>query len=143
MLVCSRTRRQAESFSLLALDLVEHLADPARRDLDPVALGDRLVAVVVAGELQRHRLEAVLGDLQAGAVVEDRGAEHQLVVELGLDQDDVDAGIRSSQISTARCRRSWESSRKAWLAIAATPMSETRRTRAPKIVGICFGKSLT
>ena len=35
----------------------------------------------------------MLGDLQPGAVVEDRGAEHQLVVELGLDQDDVDARV--------------------------------------------------
>ena len=50
----------------LALDLVEHVAHAAGRDLDPVALCDRLVAVVVARELQRHRLEAVLGDL-AGA----------------------------------------------------------------------------
>src|SRR6185503_4472063 len=78
---------------LLALDLVEHVADAASRDLDAVALADRLVAVVVAGESQGHRLEAVLGDLEAGAVVEDGGAEHQLVVELGLDQDDVDARI--------------------------------------------------
>ena len=78
---------------LLALDLVEDVADAAGRDLDAVALGDRLVALVVAGELQGHRLEAVLGDLESGAVVQDRGAEHELVVELGLDQDDVDARI--------------------------------------------------
>ena len=69
------------------------MADAASRDLDAVALGDRLVALVVAGEPHGHRLEAVLGDLEAGAVVEDRGAEHQLVVELGLDQDDVDARV--------------------------------------------------
>ena len=78
---------------VLALDLVEHMANPASRDLDAVALGDRLIALVVAGEPHGHGLEAVLGDLEAGAVVEDRGAEHELVVELGLDQDDVHAGI--------------------------------------------------
>ena len=33
--------------------------------------------------------------------------------------------------------------RKAWLAIAGMPMSETRRTRVPSIVGIVFSKSLT
>ena len=58
-----------------------------------MALADRLVALVVAGEPHGHRLEPVLGDLEARAVVEDGGAEHQLVVELGLDQDDVDARI--------------------------------------------------
>ena len=71
--VCSKTRRQARSLVALALDLVEHVADPAGGDLDPVALGDRPVAVVVAGEPQGDRLEAVLGDLQARLVVHDRG----------------------------------------------------------------------
>ncbi len=77
----------------VALDLVEHVAHAAAGDLDAVALGDRLVAVVVAGELQRDRLEAVLGDLEPVRVVEDRRPEHQLVVQLGLDEDDVHAGI--------------------------------------------------
>ena len=52
-----------------------------------------LVAVVVAREPQGDRLEAVLGDPKPRRVVHDRGAEHQLVVGLGLDQDDVDAGV--------------------------------------------------
>ena len=77
---------------LLLLDGVEDLAHAAGGDLDPVAGGDLLVALVVARELLGDRLEAVLGDRQAGRVVEDRGAEHELVVELGLDQDDVHVG---------------------------------------------------
>ena len=58
----------------------------------PWRLCDRAVAVVVAGQLERDGLEAVLGDVEARLVVEDRSAEHERVVELGLDQDDVDAG---------------------------------------------------
>ena len=56
-----------------------------------MALGDLLEAVVVLGERRGDRLEAVAGDLQPPRVVHDRRAEHQLVVRLGLDQDDVDA----------------------------------------------------
>ena len=91
--VCSRTRRQPARFSSARCDLLHRVADAALRDLDSVALCDRPVAVVVAGQLERDRLEAVLGDVEARLVVEDRGAEHQRVVELGLDQDDVDARI--------------------------------------------------
>ena len=48
-------------------------------DLKPVALGDLLVAVVFAGQLLGHRLEAVAGDLDARGEVHHRGLEHQLV----------------------------------------------------------------
>src|SRR4051794_24113091 len=48
----------------LPLDLIQHMADAAGGDLYPVALGDRLVAIVVAGQLHVVRLEAVLGDLE-------------------------------------------------------------------------------
>ena len=41
----------------------------------------------------RHGLEAVTGDLDARRVVHDAGPEHQLVVRVGLDQDDVDARV--------------------------------------------------
>ena len=50
-------------------------------------------ALSTGRQLQRHRFEAVLRDLEPRAVVEDRGPEHELVVELGLDEDDVHAGI--------------------------------------------------
>ena len=49
-------------------------------------------SLAVAGKPHRHRLEAVLRDLETRRVVQDRGAEHELVVELRLDQDDVDVG---------------------------------------------------
>ena len=52
-------------------------------------------------------------------------------------------GIARSQPSTARCRRSCESTRKAWLPIAANPMSGDAPDRVPRIVGICFEKSFT
>src|SRR3954451_13324493 len=78
---------------MLALYLVEDVAHAPGRDLDAVPLRDRLVSLVVAGQLERHRLESVLRDLEARAVVEERRAEHQLVVDLRLDQDDVHARI--------------------------------------------------
>ena len=52
-------------------------------------------------------------------------------------------GYFSCHCSTAWCRRAWAIRRKAWLAIAGSPMSETRRTRLPNTVGIVFSKSLT
>ena len=52
-------------------------------------------------------------------------------------------GYFSCHCSTAWCRRAWAIRRKVWLAIAGRPMSETRRTRVPKTVGIVFSKSLT
>ena len=54
---------------------------------------DRLEVVVVLRQLQRDRLEAVPGDLHAPGEVEDVGLEHQLVVGVGLDQDDVHARV--------------------------------------------------
>src|SRR5262245_8983169 len=77
---------------LLLLARLHHALDPAHRDLDPVASRNLLVALVVPRQGDGHRLEAVLGDLQPGRVVEDRCSEHQLVVELRLDQDDVHVG---------------------------------------------------
>ena len=79
---------------------LDHAADAALGDLEAVALGDLLVAVVVLGQGRGHRFEAVAGDLQPPRVVHDRRAEHQLVVGLGLDQDDVDARVASP--ATAR-----------------------------------------
>ena len=58
-----------------------------------MAFGDLLVARVLAGEMLRHRLEAVARDLHARGEVHHRGLEHQLVVRLGLDQHDVDTRI--------------------------------------------------
>src|SRR5205823_7910776 len=50
---------------LLGAEVLDDLAHARRGDLDAVALADRPEVVVVGGELQRHRLEAVAGDLDA------------------------------------------------------------------------------
>ncbi len=73
--------------------MLDHLAHAGLGDLDAVAVGDLLEPVVVGGELHGHRLEAVAGDVQALGEVHDRRLEHQLVVGLGLDEQDVDAGV--------------------------------------------------
>ena len=128
---------------LLLGGALDDAADAALGDFEAVALGDLLEAVVVLGQGGGDRFEAVAGDLQAPRVVHDRRAEHQLVGRLGLDQDDVDARVLLLPLPTAWCRRWWAIRRKVWLAIAGRPMSETRRTRLPKTVGIVFSKSLT
>ena len=71
----------------------DHAADAALGDFQAVALGYLLEALVVFGEGGGYRFEAVTGDFQAPRVVHDRRAEHQLIGGLGLDQDDVDAGV--------------------------------------------------
>src|SRR5690348_7158837 len=69
---------------LLGGEVLDDLAHARGRDLDPVALADLAKAVVVLGELEGHRFEAMLGHLDAAREVEDRGLEHELVVGLGL-----------------------------------------------------------
>jgi hypothetical protein len=49
--------------------------------------------LVVRGELDGDGLEAVARDVEPRAVVEDARLEHQLVVGVRLDEDDVDARI--------------------------------------------------
>ena len=71
------------------MHLFEHLAHALGRDLDAVAFGHFLVAVVFARQVLGDRLEAVARDLHARSEVHHRGLEHQLVGGLGLDQDDV------------------------------------------------------
>ena len=85
----------APGAGLLALggEVADDLAHARGGDLDAVAAADLADLVVVLGELQRHRLEAVAGDVDARGEVEDVRLEHQLVVGVGLDQDDVDARV--------------------------------------------------
>ena len=80
---------------LLALggEVAHHLPDPRRGDVDAVTAADLAQLVVVLGQLQGHGLEAMAGDVDARGEVEDVRLEHQLVVRLGLDQDDVDARV--------------------------------------------------
>src|SRR2546421_1084881 len=73
----------------LGVHLVEHLAHALGRDLDPVAFGHFLVALVFARQVLGDRLEAVSRDLHARGEVHHRSLEHQLVGGLGLDQDDI------------------------------------------------------
>src|SRR4051794_28373447 len=78
---------------LLGLEVLHDVAHARGRDLDAVALADLAEARVAERQLGRHRLEAVAGDLHARREVHDRRLEHELVVGLGLDEDDVDARI--------------------------------------------------
>src|SRR5437588_6481667 len=78
---------------LLALEVADHLAHPRGRDLDPMLRAYRAEAVVILGQLERDRLEAVPGNFDPLGEVHDVRVEHQLVVRVGLDQDDVDAGV--------------------------------------------------
>ena len=66
-MVCSSTRRQAEVCSGSSSGRLDHAADAALGDLEAVALGDLLVAVVVLGERRGDRFEAVAGDLAGAA----------------------------------------------------------------------------
>src|SRR2546423_5116508 len=94
-----RTRRLLEDLApgadllLLRREVPDDLANARGGDLDAVALADLAEAVVVLRQLERDRLEAMLGDAHARAEVQDRRLEHQLVVGLGLDEHDVDARI--------------------------------------------------
>src|SRR4051794_7862669 len=78
---------------LLGGEMLDDLAHARGRDLDPVAVADLAEAVVVLREPEGDRLEAVLGDPDARGEVQDRRLEHQLVVGLGLDEQDVDARV--------------------------------------------------
>ena len=49
--------------------------------------------LVVLSQLERDRLEAVPRDVHPAVEVHDVRVEHQLVVGIGLDQDDVHAGV--------------------------------------------------
>ena len=69
------------------------LAHARGRELDPVARGDLAQVLVVGRELDGDGLEPVTGDLEPRPVVEDVRLEHQLVVGVRLDQDDVDARV--------------------------------------------------
>ena len=71
----------------------------------PWRAADLAQVLVVLGELDRHRLEAVAGDVEPRGVVEDVRLEHQLVVGLGLDQDDVDARVALLPVAAISCRR--------------------------------------
>jgi hypothetical protein len=73
--------------------VLDHLAHARRRDLDAVALADAAQLAVFLRELERHRLEAVTRDVDAAREAHDRRLEHDLVVGLGLDEHDVDAGV--------------------------------------------------
>jgi hypothetical protein len=73
--------------------VLDDLAHPRRGDLDAVALGHLAEVVVVLSELERDRLEPVPGDVDPRGEVHDAGAEHELVIGLGLDEDDVDPGV--------------------------------------------------
>ena len=59
----------------------------------PWRLATSRSSLVVRGQLDRDGLEAVAGDVEPRRVVEDVRLEHQLVVGVGLDQDDVDARV--------------------------------------------------
>ena len=91
--VCSRILRQARVVSRSASKCLTTLRTRVAEISIAVPRADALEPRVVVGELQRHRLEAVPRDVDARGEVHDARLEHQLVVGLGLDQDDVDARI--------------------------------------------------
>src|SRR5205085_11136798 len=80
------------------------------RDLDPVLGTDRPQTLVVLGKLERDRFEAVAGDVDALGEVHDVRVEHQLVVRVGLDEDDVDARVadrKSTRLNSSHSQTSY------------------------------------
>src|SRR5436190_20510759 len=78
---------------LLGAVVLDDLAHPGRGDLDAMAARDLAQLLVALRQPLGHAREPVPRDGDPRRVVEDVGLEHQLVVGLGLDQHDVDAGV--------------------------------------------------
>src|SRR5271163_4399201 len=75
------------------VEVIDDLAHALGRDLEPVALCDLPVALVFAGQMLGHRLEAMARDLDARGEVHHRRLEHQLIGRLRLDQHDVNTRV--------------------------------------------------